>query len=193
MCGAVESTAHEAPMPRLRGTLERFLWPMGRVGFSPPTPPLTNEQMVHMSKKAKPRRRRFLVSSSIPLRPEHLPGPCTVISAARPGALFVEGVHVETQAFLQTFAWRKVRMEALKKYGAVCMCCGASPRTGAVVNVDHVKPRKLFPELALVLDNLQVLCSDCNHGKGNWDQTDWRPEEFDAEHVSHLRLISRNG
>ena len=25
-----------------------------------------------------------------------------------------------------------------------------------------------------VLDNLQILCSDCNAGKGNWDQTDWR-------------------
>lgn len=84
-------------------------------------------------------------------------------------------------------------MEALKKYGPVCMCCGASPQTGAVVNVDHVKPRKLFPELALVLENLQILCHDCNHGKGNWDQTDWRPEEFDAEQVAHLRLINNHG
>lgn len=33
----------------------------------------------------------------------------------------------------------------------------------------------LFPDLALSMDNLQVLCGDCNHGKGNWDVTDWRP------------------
>lgn len=84
-------------------------------------------------------------------------------------------------------------MEALKKHGARCQCCGASPQTGAVINVDHVKPRKLFPELALSLDNLQILCHECNHGKGNWDQTDWRPDEFDPEHVAHLRLIKNNG
>ena len=76
--------------------------------------------------------------------------------------------------FLESYAWRKVRMEALLKYGPKCMCCGATPKTGAVMNVDHIKPRKTHPELALELDNLQILCGDCNHGKGNWDTTDWR-------------------
>ena len=27
---------------------------------------------------------------------------------------------------------------------------------------------------ALEITNLQILCHECNHGKGNWDQTDWR-------------------
>lgn len=76
--------------------------------------------------------------------------------------------------FLKTFEWRKLRMQALTKYGNKCMCCGASPSTGAVINVDHIKPRKLFPALALELSNLQILCADCNHGKGNWNETDWR-------------------
>ena len=44
------------------------------------------------------------------------------------------------------------------------------------MNVDHIKPRKKYPELALDKSNLQVLCEECNHGKGNWDETDWRPE-----------------
>jgi hypothetical protein len=86
----------------------------------------------------------------------------------------VSGVDVASPEFLQTYEWRKVRMEALKKHGARCMCCGASPANGAVMNVDHIKPRKLWPSLALDLNNLQVLCHDCNHGKGNWDTTDWR-------------------
>jgi len=76
--------------------------------------------------------------------------------------------------FLLSYEWRKVRMEALKRHGARCQCCGASPATGAVLNVDHIKPRRLHPHLALDLDNLQVLCAECNHGKGNWDETDWR-------------------
>ncbi len=86
----------------------------------------------------------------------------------------LDGADVTSDAFLSTYAWRKLRMEALKKYGARCQCCGATPADGAVMNVDHIKPRKKWPSLALDLNNLQVLCHDCNHGKGNWDETDWR-------------------
>lgn len=79
-----------------------------------------------------------------------------------------------SDGFLQSKAWKRVRFQALKKHGMNCQACGASPSTGAVLNVDHIKPRRLFPEIALSLDNLQVLCSDCNEGKGNWDMTDAR-------------------
>jgi 5-methylcytosine-specific restriction endonuclease McrA len=41
-------------------------------------------------------------------------------------------------------------------------------------HVDHIKPRKTHPHLALDFDNLQILCEDDNHGKANWDSTDWR-------------------
>lgn len=37
----------------------------------------------------------------------------------------------------------------------------------------HAAPKA---DLALSLENLQVLCAECNHGKGNWDMTDWRTE-----------------
>lgn len=83
---------------------------------------------------------------------------------------------VKTDEFLKSYEWRKLRMLAIKKYGSKCMCCGATPATGEIMNVDHIKPRKYYPELALDLDNLQILCSPCNHGKGNWDETDWRPK-----------------
>lgn len=76
--------------------------------------------------------------------------------------------------FLSSYPWRKLRMEALIKYGRKCACCGATPESGAIMNVDHIKPRKTHPELALDINNLQILCSECNHGKGNWDSTDWR-------------------
>jgi 5-methylcytosine-specific restriction endonuclease McrA len=78
--------------------------------------------------------------------------------------------------FLLTYEWRRLRMEVIKERGRRCECCGAvpSPHNEIVINVDHIKPRKLFPELALDKSNLQILCGACNHGKGNWDQTDWR-------------------
>lgn len=72
-------------------------------------------------------------------------------------------------------AWLQVRYQALKDAKGRCLCCGRSPKEGAVLHVDHIKPVSQFPELALTLSNLQVLCADCNEGKSNRDQTDWRP------------------
>jgi hypothetical protein len=74
---------------------------------------------------------------------------------------------VNSSAFLASFEWRQLRFSALRKYGPRCQCCGATPADGAVMNVDHIKPRRNFPDLALDIDNLQILCGDCNHGKGN--------------------------
>jgi len=108
---------------------------------------------------------------------------------ATPVRVFSSGANVASDEFLRSYEWRRVRMMALKKYGAVCQCCGASPATGAVMNVDHIKPRKLFPNLALDVSNLQILCHDCNHGKGNWDMTDWRgsAEEFERQAAAAMR------
>ncbi len=76
--------------------------------------------------------------------------------------------------FYQTELWRRVRYKALKLHGGCCQCCGARAGAGRPLHVDHIKPVSKFPELALELSNLQVLCADCNLGKGAWDRTDWR-------------------
>ena len=81
----------------------------------------------------------------------------------------------DSDDFLESYEWRRLRMEVIKARGARCECCGATRADGkTVINVDHIKPRRTHPELALDQTNLQVLCNVCNHGKGNWDQTDWR-------------------
>jgi len=85
-----------------------------------------------------------------------------------------EKSYVKTDDFLSSYPWRKIRLQALLLHGRKCLCCGATPTTGAVLNVDHIKPRKTHPELALDINNLQVLCHECNHGKGNWNTTDFR-------------------
>lgn len=76
--------------------------------------------------------------------------------------------------FLRSKAWQRLRYQALRACGARCQACGATVAQGAVLNVDHIRPRRLFPQLALTLSNLQVLCGTCNSGKGNWDMTDFR-------------------
>lgn len=80
--------------------------------------------------------------------------------------------------FYQSSEWRDIRYKALVQHGNRCCCCGASPRTGAVIHVDHIKPRSIYPEYALTLDNLQVLCEQCNVSKSNTDETDWRQKKI---------------
>ncbi len=94
-----------------------------------------------------------------------------------------EKIDPVSDSFLSSYEWRRIRMEVLKKYGARCQCCGATAKDGVVIHVDHIKPRRLFPQLALDINNLQVLCEVCNHGKGNWDMTDWRVELRDVSFV----------
>lgn len=82
-------------------------------------------------------------------------------------------VFYKTRAFLLSEEWYKLRYEAIIKYGNKCQCCGADSKSGPL-NVDHIKPRVDYPELATDINNLQVLCERCNKGKGWQDQTDWR-------------------
>lgn len=128
-------------------------------------------------------------------------GPVTIIQVQRataPAPLKQKSprlpyVDANSPDFLSSYSWRALRMHALKTYGAVCMCCGDNPKNGAVMNVDHIKPRKTHPELALRLDNLQILCHACNHGKGNWDDTDWReadPESQEGLEEYSLQAVS---
>jgi len=67
--------------------------------------------------------------------------------------------HGASEDFYHSPAWIQVRYRALTLYGAKCQCCGATRADGVIIHVDHIKPRSLYPHLALDLDNLQVLCS----------------------------------
>lgn len=77
--------------------------------------------------------------------------------------------------FYSSRAWQILRYQAFEKYGNRCQCCGADPEDGLTMHVDHIKPKSTHPELALDLNNLQILCIDCNVGKINQWDTDWRP------------------
>lgn len=80
----------------------------------------------------------------------------------------------ERKGFYESRAWRELRYFALKAADGLCALCGRGKKHGVVLHVDHIKPRSKHPELELDADNLQVLCEDCNLGKSNKDDTDWR-------------------
>ena len=77
----------------------------------------------------------------------------------------------EKHPFYDSRAWLDMRYKALKLNGRVCLACR---RSNVEMHVDHIKPRSIYPHLELTLSNLQVLCKDCNLGKSNVDETDWR-------------------
>lgn len=76
--------------------------------------------------------------------------------------------------FYNSDEWLRTRYLVLRESSGRCECCGGRPVPGNPLQVDHIKPRSLYPWLELEPDNLQVLCRDCNMGKSNVDNTDWR-------------------
>lgn len=93
--------------------------------------------------------------------------------------------------FYQSWEWASLRFEVLRKYGAKCMLCGATSETSKIV-VDHIKPRRIYPELELSMDNLQVLCDMCNRGKGGRREVDFRDRELEEQVDSHMRSIMQD-
>lgn len=84
---------------------------------------------------------------------------------------------IASPEFLQTSDWKRARYMALRANDGRCELCGRNkhqlPR-GEYLCADHVKPRAKYPELALDLHNIQIICTAENLGKGNIDETDWR-------------------
>lgn len=90
----------------------------------------------------------------------------------------------KSRDFYSSWEWKKARYAVLKIHGHRCQCCGWRPgdTDNGYLVVDHIQPRKKRPDLALNTDNLQVLCNDCNMGKSNVHEDDFRgtgPRAFD--------------
>lgn len=119
-----------------------------------------------------------IVMRGVSLKREAVPTPPKAPAAAnapKHKSKRKQQVYDEAKAFYSSEKWRAVRFIALKRSKGECCLCGRSNRAhGVILHVDHIKPKSRFPKLALDLNNLQVLCEDCNLGKSNRDTTDWR-------------------
>ncbi|MGL5077742.1 MAG: HNH endonuclease [Waterburya sp.] len=100
------------------------------------------------------------------------------------------------KSVLCSLEWKTLRNSVIDFYGCKCMKCKKVLEQRKFANVDHIKPRKYFPELTWEFSNLQVLCSKCNREKGNKNQNDYRDkfitsrgEELDLEKDSSLFYI----
>ncbi|MAE22015.1 MAG: hypothetical protein CMK92_06240 [Pseudomonas sp.] len=77
--------------------------------------------------------------------------------------------------------WVEIRRLVLSVLGRRCLACNAIDS----FEVDHIYPVSIYPDKALSVSNLQVLCSDCNSDKSNKTIEDFRSEE-DVRNLSHL-------
>jgi len=73
----------------------------------------------------------------------------------------------EAEQFYSSPEWDMLRKQVIKQKGKVCAECGRRITQNSDITVDHIKPRSRYPELALKLENLRVLCRPCNSKKGS--------------------------
>lgn len=84
-----------------------------------------------------------------------------------------EADNAAIEAFYNSAEWRMARYEALRRDGGYCACCGRHP-PAVILNVDHIVGLRVDWSRRLDVSNLQVLCADCNAGKGARHADDWR-------------------
>lgn len=83
--------------------------------------------------------------------------------------------------FYQSKEWKSIRETVHQQLTQMCPVCGSVHNLA----VDHIKPIRYFWDLRLDIDNLQLLCGDCNLEKGsipNWNLS-W--------HVRNKQILSK--
>jgi 5-methylcytosine-specific restriction endonuclease McrA len=65
--------------------------------------------------------------------------------------------------FYSSPEWLAVRRQALIRDRYCCTVCQRDVHKKGESRVDHIKPKREFPHLALVLSNLRTLCKSCDN------------------------------
>ncbi len=73
------------------------------------------------------------------------------------------------------------------------MVCSTKGTEENPIQADHIAPKSLFPELSLDPDNMQIMCKDCNYGKGNRDRIDWRPPNQETREITQIIAFKASG
>lgn len=74
------------------------------------------------------------------------------------------GITPENKRIRQSEEYRLWRQAVFERDNYTCIWCGARSGNGkaVVLNVDHIKPFSLFPELRFAIDNGRTLCEECH-------------------------------
>ena len=69
-----------------------------------------------------------------------------------------------------TPSYLNLRRRIFNKYKTECMKCNATSN----LQLDHIKPVSKYPNLFLDINNMQILCKECNKEKSNINEIDYR-------------------
>ena len=89
----------------------------------------------------------------------------------------------QRQSFYYSEEWKKLKTIAFNIYGFKCMLCGSEDDPA----IDHIRSRKEHPDLELSIDNVQILCRECNRIKSNKHSKDYRSKEAKNNLAEYLR------
>jgi 5-methylcytosine-specific restriction protein A len=71
--------------------------------------------------------------------------------------------------FYNKQTWRKLRNHHIRT-NPICSSCHYNNAIVSAYCVDHIKPRRLWPELSLSQSNLNSLCNDCHLKKSRLER-----------------------
>ncbi len=103
----------------------------------------------------------------------------------------------EKTDFYKSWVWRSARVKVLQRFSATCQLCSASSKhldmCGEPVRivVDHIYPLHTHWDMRLAASNLQVLCDECNQGKGAWNTADFRSSNAEIPDQLHEQMTPR--
>lgn len=71
----------------------------------------------------------------------------------------------ERQNFTRTIEYIEFRRAVLKRDNYTCQICRARTKVGKkiILQIDHIKPYLLFPELRMDFNNVRTLCKPCHY------------------------------
>jgi len=76
------------------------------------------------------------------------------------------GITSEDKRIRESAEYRQWRKTVFERDNYTCVNCGDN--TGGNLEADHIKPRKLYPDLVFDVDNGRTLCYECHRNTPTW-------------------------
>ena len=127
--------------------------------------------MIGLPKYNNPKQKRKKTKPVIPPDAPVTVLPCVTLPGAESARfnarMIMSALHEQKlKDFYDSAEWAEVRKKVYKKHKHECSYCGYDGKYNPL-HVDHIRPLRLYWDLRLNFDNLQLLCSNCNSEKGN--------------------------